>query len=89
MAGEQDEARRIGGVLRSARALAGRSQSDVAAALGYHQTPTGPLRVVESCAAQDVRRPAVKELVADMVARDRRRAVPELHRFAEQLGAVA
>jgi transcriptional regulator with XRE-family HTH domain len=47
------------------------------------------LRVVESCAAQDVRRPAVKELVADMVARDRRRAVPELHRFAEQLGVVA
>lgn len=47
------------------------------------------LRVVESCAAQDVRRPAVKELVADMVARDRRRAGPELHHFAQWLGVVA
>lgn len=44
------------------------------------------LRIAESCAAQDVRRPAVRELVADMAARDRRRALPELHHFSRQLG---
>ncbi|MGW7619878.1 helix-turn-helix domain-containing protein [Streptomyces antimycoticus] len=47
------------------------------------------LRVAESCAAQDVRRPAVRELVADMAARDRRRAVPELHHFSRHLGVPA
>ncbi|WP_079150930.1 helix-turn-helix domain-containing protein [Streptomyces sparsogenes] len=47
------------------------------------------LRVAESCAAQDIRRPAVRELVADMAARDRRRAVPELHHFCRQLGVPA
>ena len=47
------------------------------------------LRIAESCAAQDIRRPAVRELVADMAARDRRRALPELHRFSRQLGAPA
>ncbi|MEU4893504.1 helix-turn-helix transcriptional regulator [Streptomyces sp. NPDC044780] len=44
------------------------------------------LRVAEGCAAQDIRRPAVRELVADMAARDHRRAVPELHHFGRQLG---
>ena len=47
------------------------------------------LRIAESCAAQDVRRPAVRELVADLAARDRRRTVPELHRFSRHLGAFA
>ncbi|MFE7839469.1 helix-turn-helix domain-containing protein [Streptomyces sp. NPDC057474] len=47
------------------------------------------LRIAESCAAQDIRRPAVRELVADMVARDRRRALPELHHFSRQLGVPA
>ncbi|MER6139516.1 helix-turn-helix transcriptional regulator [Streptomyces sparsogenes] len=47
------------------------------------------LRVADSCAAQDIRRPAVRELVADMAARDRRRAVPELHHFCRQLGVPA
>ncbi|MFE8920973.1 helix-turn-helix domain-containing protein [Streptomyces rochei] len=47
------------------------------------------LRIAESCAAQDVRRPAVCELVADMAARDRRRALPELHHFSRQLGVPA
>lgn len=47
------------------------------------------LRIAESCAAQDVQRPAVRELVADMAARDRRRALPELHRFSRQLGVSA
>lgn len=47
------------------------------------------LRIAESCAAQDIRRPAVRELVADMAARDRRRTLPELHRFSRQLGAPA
>ncbi len=47
------------------------------------------LRIAESCVAQDVRRPAVRELVADMAARDRRRALPELHHFSRQLGAPA
>ncbi|MFI1097593.1 helix-turn-helix domain-containing protein [Streptomyces sp. NPDC020917] len=46
------------------------------------------LRIAESCAAQDVRRPAVRELVADMAVRDRHRAVPELHRFSRQLGVA-
>lgn len=40
------------------------------------------LRIAESCAARDVRRPAVRELVADMAARDRRRTLPELRHFA-------
>ncbi|GGO44658.1 helix-turn-helix domain-containing protein [Streptomyces lasiicapitis] len=47
------------------------------------------LRTAESCAAQDVRRPAVRHLVADMVARDRRRTLPELHHFSRRLGAAA
>ncbi|AZS76205.1 transcriptional regulator [Streptomyces lydicus] len=47
------------------------------------------LRIAESCAAQDIRRPAVRELVADMAARDRRRALPELHHFSHQLGVPA
>jgi transcriptional regulator with XRE-family HTH domain len=47
------------------------------------------LRIAESCAAQDVRRPAVRELVADMAARDRRRTLPELHDFARRLGVPA
>ncbi|MFK0285341.1 helix-turn-helix domain-containing protein [Streptomyces sp. NPDC090499] len=47
------------------------------------------LRIAESCAAQDVRRPAVRELVADMAARDRRRTLPELHHFSRQLGVPA
>jgi hypothetical protein len=47
------------------------------------------LRIAESCAVQDVRRPAVRELVADMAARDRRRTLPELHHFARRLGVPA
>ncbi|MGW4732414.1 helix-turn-helix domain-containing protein [Streptomyces shenzhenensis] len=47
------------------------------------------LRIAETCAAQDVRRPAVRDLVADMAARDRRRTLPELHRFSRQLGVPA
>ncbi|EGX61582.1 DNA-binding protein [Streptomyces zinciresistens K42] len=47
------------------------------------------LRIAESGAAQDIRRPAVRELVADMAARDRRRALPELHHFSRQLGVPA
>ncbi|MBL1096079.1 helix-turn-helix domain-containing protein [Streptomyces coffeae] len=47
------------------------------------------VRIAESCAAQDIRRPAVRELVADMAARDRRRALPELHHFSRQLGVPA
>ena len=46
------------------------------------------LRVAGSCAAQEVRRPAVRELVADMAVRDRHGAVPELRRFARQLGVA-
>jgi transcriptional regulator with XRE-family HTH domain len=47
------------------------------------------LRIAEACAAQDVRRPAVRDLVADMAARDRRRALPALHHFSRQLGVPA
>ncbi|MFP1662747.1 helix-turn-helix domain-containing protein [Streptomyces cavourensis] len=47
------------------------------------------LRIAESCAAQDIRRPAIRELVADMAARDRRRTLPELHHFSRQLGVPA
>jgi hypothetical protein len=47
------------------------------------------LGTAESCAAQDVRRPAVLELVADIAARDRRRTLPELHHFARRLGVPA
>ncbi|WP_329128234.1 heavy metal transporter CzcB [Streptomyces sp. NBC_01465] len=47
------------------------------------------LRIAESCAAQDVRRPAVREMIADMAARDRRRTLPELHHFSRQLGVPA
>ncbi|MFE5851869.1 helix-turn-helix domain-containing protein [Streptomyces sp. NPDC056500] len=47
------------------------------------------LRIAETCAAQDVRRPAVRELVADMAARDRRRTLPELHYFSRRLGVPA
>jgi transcriptional regulator with XRE-family HTH domain len=44
------------------------------------------LRIAETCAAQDIRRPDIRNLVADMAARDRRRALPELHHFSRQLG---
>jgi hypothetical protein len=44
------------------------------------------LRVAHTWAAQDLRRPGVRGLVADMMVRDRRGALPELRRFAEQLG---
>ncbi|MFK0024940.1 helix-turn-helix domain-containing protein [Streptomyces sp. NPDC090798] len=47
------------------------------------------LRIAESCAAQDIRRPAVRELVADMAARDRHRTLPALHHFSRQLGVPA
>ncbi|MEU2429683.1 helix-turn-helix transcriptional regulator [Streptomyces sp. NPDC007861] len=47
------------------------------------------LRIAETCAAQDVRRPAVRDLVADMAARDRRRTLPELHHFSRRLGVPA
>jgi hypothetical protein len=47
------------------------------------------LRIAESCAAQDIRRLSVRELVADMAARDRRQALPELHRFSRRLGVPA
>lgn len=47
------------------------------------------LRIAETCAAQDVRRPDVRNLVADMAARDRRRTLPELHHFSRQLGVPA
>ncbi len=47
------------------------------------------LRMAEHCAAQDIRRPAVRELVADMAARDRRRTLPELHDFCRRLGVPA
>lgn len=47
------------------------------------------LRIAETCAAQDVRRPAVRGLVADMAARDRRRTLPELHHFSRRLGVPA
>ncbi|MEU7023941.1 helix-turn-helix transcriptional regulator [Streptomyces sp. NPDC046203] len=47
------------------------------------------LRIAETCAAQDVRRPAVRDLVADMAARDRRRTLPELHHFSHLLGVPA
>ncbi|MFJ3649049.1 helix-turn-helix domain-containing protein [Streptomyces murinus] len=47
------------------------------------------LRIAETCAAQDVRRPAVRDLVADMAARDRRRTLPELHHFRRRLGVPA
>lgn len=47
------------------------------------------LRIAETCAAQDVRRPAVRELVADMAARDRQRTLPELHHFSRRLGVIA
>ncbi|AZP22886.1 XRE family transcriptional regulator [Streptomyces aquilus] len=47
------------------------------------------LRIAETCAAQDIRRPDVRHLVADMAARDRRRTLPELHQFSRQLGVPA
>jgi hypothetical protein len=47
------------------------------------------LHIAETCAAQDVRRPALRDLVADMAARDRRRTLPELHHFSRQLGVPA
>lgn len=40
----------------------------------------------QHAAAQDIRRPDVRNLVADMAARDRRRTLPELHHFSRQLG---
>ncbi|MFI9649161.1 helix-turn-helix domain-containing protein [Streptomyces sp. NPDC052040] len=47
------------------------------------------VRIAESCAVQDVHRPAVRELVADMAARDRGRTLPELHHFSRRLGVPA
>jgi hypothetical protein len=47
------------------------------------------LRIAESCAAQDVHCPAVREPVAAMAARDRRRALPELHPRVTALPAPA
>ncbi|WP_414495444.1 heavy metal transporter CzcB [Streptomyces sp. CRN 30] len=47
------------------------------------------LRVAETCAAQEVHRPEVRDLVAEMVARDRHRTVPGLHAFGRRLGAAA
>ncbi|MFD5563816.1 helix-turn-helix domain-containing protein [Kitasatospora griseola] len=45
------------------------------------------LRIAERHAAEDIRRrPDIRELVADMAARDRRGALPELHRFSRELG---
>lgn len=47
------------------------------------------LRIAETCAVQDVRRPSVRDLVADMAARDRRRTLPGLHQFSRRLGVPA
>ncbi|CAL9490697.1 hypothetical protein SUDANB178_03199 [Streptomyces sp. enrichment culture] len=47
------------------------------------------LRIAESCAAQDIRRPDVRALVADMAARGLRRTLPEPHRLSRQLGVAA
>jgi hypothetical protein len=66
--------------------------TDTARAYGRQgRLPDGyqALRIAENCAAQDVRRPDVLELVADMAARDRRRTLPELHHFARRLGVPA
>ncbi|MEV5880130.1 helix-turn-helix transcriptional regulator [Streptomyces sp. NPDC052101] len=38
---------------------------------------------------QDIRRPDVRNLVADMAARDRRRTLPELHHFSRRPGVPA
>jgi transcriptional regulator with XRE-family HTH domain len=43
MAAEQDEAKKTGEIIRHARVLARRSQTDVAAALGYHQSKVSRL----------------------------------------------
>jgi hypothetical protein len=47
------------------------------------------LRIAETCAAQDVRRPAVRELVADMAARDRRRTLPDPDQIRVVTGVTA
>nr|WP_237524426.1 helix-turn-helix transcriptional regulator [Streptomyces sp. SID5643] len=47
------------------------------------------LRMAETCAAQDVQRPAIRNLAADMASRDHRRTLPELHRFSHRLGVPA
>ncbi|GAA5051175.1 helix-turn-helix domain-containing protein [Streptomyces similanensis] len=47
------------------------------------------LRIAETCAAQDVRRQAVRDLVADMAARAHRRSLPELHQFSRRLEVPA
>ncbi|WP_329570097.1 helix-turn-helix transcriptional regulator [Kitasatospora sp. NBC_01266] len=45
------------------------------------------LRIAERHAAEDIRRrPDIRELVADMAARDRRGALPELRQFSRELG---
>lgn len=45
------------------------------------------LRIAERHAAEDIRRrPDIRELVADMTARDRRGALPELRQFSRELG---
>jgi transcriptional regulator with XRE-family HTH domain len=53
MAEVQSEARRIGEVIRQARVLQRRSQKDVAAALGYHQSKVS--RLESGRGTEDVR----------------------------------
>ncbi|WP_042419674.1 helix-turn-helix domain-containing protein [Streptacidiphilus anmyonensis] len=48
------------------------------------------LRIAERHAAEDIRRrPDIRELVADMAARDRRGTLPELRQFSRELGVRA
>lgn len=47
------------------------------------------LRITESRTAQEFRYPAIRDLVADMAARNRCRTLPELHYFSRQLGGPA
>jgi hypothetical protein len=45
------------------------------------------LQIADACASEDIRRrPSVLDLAADMAARDRRGAIPELRRFCQELG---
>lgn len=53
MAAEHDEAKRIGAILRHARVLARRSQTEVATALGYHQSKVS--RLEQGKGAEDLR----------------------------------
>ncbi|MFC8141769.1 helix-turn-helix domain-containing protein [Streptomyces paradoxus] len=57
--------------------------------LGHLADGYQALRMAETCAAQDVHRPAIRNLAADMAARDHRRTLPELHRFSHRLGVPA